>query len=94
MRKNNGSATAAPNEQDDNQMAWHCYLCGHSWQSHDKTNPDIPTKCMKCGRQDFRKPDKVCTHDRDCLRCKNKRERLLKVLEKLIDSEKRIKDGY
>lgn len=69
--------------EEEKKLPWHCYFCGHSFRTHDNTNPDPPTKCMKCGRLDFKKADKVGIHDPNCRRCLKKIEKMKKLYETL-----------
>lgn len=68
-------------------MAWHCYICGHTWVPHDRTNADlIGSKCASCDRYEFNKITFLCRHDPNCQRCLKKKQKILKLYQKLQES--------
>jgi rubrerythrin len=71
------------NRPTDKDMAWHCYCCGHSWHSYDKTNPEPPEKCTACGRSDWKQPRNLCKHDKNCNRCLKKKAAIIALAEKV-----------
>lgn len=68
---------------DKTEMVWHCYLCGHFWSGHDKTNPEPPDRCAKCGKPNYKQPKFLGFHDPSCPRCKKKTESILQLSEDL-----------
>ncbi len=64
-------------------MTWHCYLCGNTWQSHDKINPEAPDRCPQCGRSNYKAKNKVGKHDFYCEICQKKVAQILKDLKEI-----------
>lgn len=91
-RKNEGSTQQLDRDSiqieiDIDDFAWHCYLCGHTWVPHDRTNADPSEgKCPSCDRYEFNKTIFLCRHDANCPRCLKKKRKMLKMLEKLQES--------
>jgi hypothetical protein len=72
---------------DNNAFAWHCYLCGHTWIPHDRTNANPSDfKCAACDRYEFNKRKFIGHHDPNCVRCLKKKREELELLEKLQEA--------